>query len=270
MKKIFKGKAIYNPAGKAGEYSYWACNFYVGCSNGCSYCYCKQGILKGTMGMDKPSLKSCFKNEDHAFDVFKKEVLNNLDNLQKHGLFFSFTTDPMLPETKDLTIKAAEYCFSLSIPVKILTKCVDWFWDIAAKWVDFRHLVAIGITITGMDELESNAVSSEKRIWALTRISDYGFFGYKTFLSIEPVIDLEKALNVIRNTLGYVDLYKIGLLSSSNIIDISDFYNKANFLIALVDSKVYWKESIAKLISVDHTEPQIVNRDYNMFNYNLS
>ena len=24
--KNFKGKAIYNPSGKAGEYSYWACN----------------------------------------------------------------------------------------------------------------------------------------------------------------------------------------------------------------------------------------------------
>ncbi|KAA6320448.1 hypothetical protein EZS27_029784 [termite gut metagenome] len=37
--KPFNGKAIYNPSGKAGEYSYWACNFYNGCSNGCTYCY---------------------------------------------------------------------------------------------------------------------------------------------------------------------------------------------------------------------------------------
>ena len=33
----FNGKAIYNPSGKAGEYSTWACNFYVGCSNMCEY-----------------------------------------------------------------------------------------------------------------------------------------------------------------------------------------------------------------------------------------
>ncbi len=61
--KNFKGKAIYNPSGKAGEYSYWACNFYVGCSNGCEYCYCKKGILSGVMGQDKPQLKKCFKDE---------------------------------------------------------------------------------------------------------------------------------------------------------------------------------------------------------------
>lgn len=32
-------KIIYKPAGKAQEYSLWAANFYLGCSNNCSYCY---------------------------------------------------------------------------------------------------------------------------------------------------------------------------------------------------------------------------------------
>jgi len=50
MEKQFKGKAIYNPSGKAGEYSYWACNFYKGCSNGCTYCYLKKGVLALAFG----------------------------------------------------------------------------------------------------------------------------------------------------------------------------------------------------------------------------
>lgn len=33
--KRFNGKAIYNPSGKAGEYSQWACNYFTGCSNEC-------------------------------------------------------------------------------------------------------------------------------------------------------------------------------------------------------------------------------------------
>ena len=37
---------IYKPAGKAQEYSLWAANFYLGCSNNCSYCYNNQGIIK--------------------------------------------------------------------------------------------------------------------------------------------------------------------------------------------------------------------------------
>jgi hypothetical protein len=35
----FNGKAIYQPSGKAAEYAGYACNFYVGCSCGCTYCY---------------------------------------------------------------------------------------------------------------------------------------------------------------------------------------------------------------------------------------
>jgi len=122
----FKGKAIYSPSGKAGEYSYWACNFYVGCSNGCSYCYCKKGILKDTMGQDKPVLKKCFKDEKHALEIFEKELKANLTELQKHGLFFSFTTDPMLKNTKHLTVKAIDICMIYCVPVKILTKIADW------------------------------------------------------------------------------------------------------------------------------------------------
>ena len=125
--KNFNGKAIYNPSGKAGEYSYWACNFYTGCSNGCDYCYCKKGILAKSMGGDVPVLKKCFKDEKHALEVFEKELMKNLSELQEHGLFFSFTTDPMLPETVDLTIRAIGACQRNMIPVKVLTKCTRYF-----------------------------------------------------------------------------------------------------------------------------------------------
>lgn len=40
----YKGKATYNPSDKAGEYAKWACNFYVGCANGYTYCYLKKGV----------------------------------------------------------------------------------------------------------------------------------------------------------------------------------------------------------------------------------
>ena len=48
-------------------------------------------------------MKKCFKNEEHALTIFCKEAYQNKEALQKHGLFFSFTTDPMLPETIELT-----------------------------------------------------------------------------------------------------------------------------------------------------------------------
>lgn len=117
----FNGKAIYNPSGKAGEYSDWACNFYTGCSNNCDYCYCKKGVMSHVWS-DTPKLKKCFRDDEEAISIFEKELLANLGELQEHGLFFSFTTDPMLPQTIDLTVRAIKICVHHSVNVKILTK----------------------------------------------------------------------------------------------------------------------------------------------------
>lgn len=57
-------------------------------------------------GGNTPKLKSCFKDENHAIEVFEKELRANLPELKKSGLFFSFTTDPMLFECWDLTWEA--------------------------------------------------------------------------------------------------------------------------------------------------------------------
>ncbi len=78
---MFKGKAIYNPSGKAGEYSYWACNFYVGCSNGCAYCYLKKGRGAKILGGDCPTLKKCFKDESDAIQVFDNSCVHRLDRI---------------------------------------------------------------------------------------------------------------------------------------------------------------------------------------------
>ncbi len=124
--KHFNGKAIYNPSGKAGEYIRWACNFYRGCSNNCSYCYLKKGVMAHNLGGTTVQLKSCFKNPEHAIEVFRSELMKNLPDLQQHGLFFSFTTDPMLEETIDLTVQAVSICQNHKVPVKILTKTAWW------------------------------------------------------------------------------------------------------------------------------------------------
>ena len=37
------------------------------------------------------------------WNIFDKEFSKNLDSLKEHGLFLSFSTDPMLKETEHLT-----------------------------------------------------------------------------------------------------------------------------------------------------------------------
>ena len=149
MKRI-NGKAIYSPKGKAGEYAEYACNFYVGCSNGCEYCYCKKGILAATMGGNSPTLKKCFKDEYRALEVFEKELKTNISELQNHGIFFSFTTDPMLDATQNLTMEAVMFCVRNNVPVKILTKVAfDTYWFRAHfEPLYDKSKIAVGFTLT--------------------------------------------------------------------------------------------------------------------------
>lgn len=281
--KNFNGKAIYNPSGKAGEYSYWACNFYVGCSNGCEYCYCKKGILKPVMGMDKPQLKKCFKDDIHAFEVFLTEMNRNTEDLKKHGIFFSFTTDPMLPETLDLTLDAASNAVLSNIPVKILTKCTAWVDEFLKNFdrheINLQHIVcpenpfeskkhlyAFGFTLTGHDELEPGASTNAERIEAMQKLHNAGF---RTWASIEPVIDCEASYEMILKSYNFCKLFKIGLLSGkqTNTKDIYPFVVTIKDLAYHNGFKVYFKDSLLKAAGIAREElpSNCVSRDFNIF-----
>jgi DNA repair photolyase len=270
--KSFNGKAIYQPKNKAAEYSAWACNFYVGCSNGCTYCYCKKGILAGAMGQDKPQLKKCFKDEDHAMRMFVKELRENIDELRKHGLFFSFSTDPMLPETIKLTQRALNFChipFEEPIPVKILTKCAWWVDGFLNDYkrifgMDYPDKIAFGFTLTGHDELEPNASTNAERIEAMKKLHDAGF---KTWASIEPIIDFYSAATMIGFSKHWCDLFKIGLMSGGKYFkpELRGFIESTN---EKVNVPIYWKDSLLKAagISRESLPATCVTRDFNIFN----
>lgn len=274
--KNYKGKAIYNPSGKAGEYSYWACNFVVGCSNGCTYCYLKKGRGASILGGDKPELKKCFKNENDALEIFKKEVLANKEPLQEHGLFFSFTTDPLFEEFENLTWSAIMFCNENNIPVKILTKLAGWVEDYI-YWLDssnsdnadreWRKLIAIGFTLTGHDELEPNASTNVERINAMAKLHNAGF---KTFASIEPIVDLDSSWQMIVESFTYCDLFKIGIMSGMeyNKKQLINFITGTNELLSdLLKTPIYWKDSLLKQAGIlrEQLPENCVNRDYNLF-----
>jgi len=272
--------AIYQPKGKAGEYAAWACNFHVGCSNGCTYCYLKKGIGSKTLGGNKPTLKKCFKNETHALEVFQKELKANLPELQKHGLFFSFTTDPLLPETIELTIKACNICAINNVSVKILTKMADFAEPEIRQshtYICFPYLIkeeykkniAFGFTLTGCDNLEPHASTNQERIEAMRKLHNAGF---KIFASIEPIIDLKASLNVIDKSISFCDLYKIGLMSGQKTNKL--FKNSLiQFITAVCNRsyiwyyKIYFKDSLLKAAGINRFQLPVncVDRDYNLF-----
>jgi len=267
------GKAIYNPVGKAGEYARWACNFYVGCSNDCDYCYCKKGALGSVAGGKEPRLKACFKDTDHAFDVFRKEMYKNAGRIRKEGgLFFSFTSDPLLPQTEKLTAMCVVYATSLGIPCQVLTKCTAWADNVPVLYNTFlsmKELVSVGFTLTGMDGMETGLTvgSNAQRVALMRRLHDDGV---KTFASVEPVIGIPEALGAIRDAIDGCDLLKIGLLSGKRDYDMGEMERFIDEVCQLcVDHAVpvYWKKSVTELIGRNVSCAQCVGADYVMAQY---
>jgi DNA repair photolyase len=278
--KTINGKAIRSPQGRAGEYAVYACDFFCGCSCGCTYCFNKTGRFKNTLGGDKPTLKKCFKNEEHALEVFEKELKANLPELQKHGLFFSFLTDPLLPEIIWMTKEAIRIATDNIVPVWILTKNVsfdrlyednDDSWMLV--WDDIycaKSRIAFGFTLTGHDELEPNASTNAERIEAMRQLHGAGF---KTWASIEPVIDIESSLEMIRLTRDFCCSYKIGIEKGKKYdeVDLLAFINDVCVLLCSKNGNkpvLYFKDSLLKAAGVrrENLPVNCVTRDYNIFN----
>jgi len=262
--KSFKGKAIYNPSGKAGEYSYWACNFYKGCSGMCTYCFNKKGILKAVLGGDKPELKSCFADVNDAEATFLKEFRANIEELKAHGLFFSFTSD-FFPGTSELLIFAIETCLLNFVPVKILTKQTDWITNDFIERLDNLHReIAFGFTLTGHDEMEQGCASNQSRI---RKMSFLNILGFLTWASIEPIIDYKSSLQMIKQTRNCCDLYKIGLKSGEHYdsSEIQEFMADVHSLIPF--KPIYWKDSLINQAKIKRKDLRgnCVDRDYNIF-----
>ena len=211
--KPINGKAIYTTKGAAREYGRIGCNFYVGCPHNCHYCYLKRGHASKYLGKTEVTLKKCFKDEDHAFDVFCQEVQDNADLLRKTGVFFSFTTDPMIAETRRLTLNAVALLCNHGIKSSILTKDAYFIGNLDArnklKCLD-KSLVQFGFTLTARDDMEPNASTNHERIVTMRWLH---YMGFKTFASIEPVIDWIHAGMAVTFSLDCCDHYKIGLRS---------------------------------------------------------
>ena len=278
------GKAIYMPKGKAAEYAKYACNFYVGCSNDCAYCYCKRGVLGHSMGKPQATLKKCFKNFVHALETFNHELVSNLDELKRSGLFFTFSSDPFIEECKTLTIEAVSLAAAWHVPTKILTKRADFIKDIPEIWYgELQKYIAFGFTLTGHDELEPGASTNAERIDAMRELHKQGF---KTFASIEPIISLRESETMILLTLDCCNLYKIGLMSGKRNYtreQVATFCAYVNSLLAKRNAvvrlhtdppynkpRVYWKDSVLEYLGESREQfcdcLFMVGANYNMFN----
>lgn len=203
-------KIIYEPKGKAAEYSQLAANLYRGCSHGCVYCYA-------------PAVTRRTKEEFHNEPVVRKNVMKQFekDCIELAGderpVLLSFTTDcyQQLDETERLTRRAIQLLHANDLKVNILTKggkrSERDFDLLAAK----PELSSYGATLTfGMDagsrQYEPDAAPTSERIAALKKAHDIGIH---TWVSLEPVWTPANTRALIQRTHEFVDLFKVGKIN---------------------------------------------------------
>lgn len=198
---------IYEPRGKAREYSELAVNLFTGCSHACRYCYCP-AILRRTL-------------DNWALDPQpRKNILKELerDARQMRGdtreILLSFMSDPYhSDEAARLTREALLLLEQYALRVQVLTKGghrSTHDFDILARnrWKYGATIIFVSERLR--EQWESGAPPIAERIEAVREAHAKGIF---TWVSVEPVVDPHEAIRVIELLRDEVNFWKIGKLN---------------------------------------------------------
>ena len=222
---------IYVPRGKAKEYGDYAINIYTGCPHRCFYCFAPNVLRR-----DREEFHSIVQPRDGILEATRKQL--EREEISGKLIHLCFTCDPY-PFGHDslMTRNIIELLKEHGNHVQILTK------GYGAR--DFDLLDGddwYGITIDcGDDEAERHAAIREFGLEQAHRS------GVKTWISFEPVLDADRALEYIKHLNGVADRIKIGKLNyyPSNI-GWADFGKKAEALCQSLGIDYYIKESLRK------------------------
>lgn len=216
---------IYQPQGRAREYSDYALNIFEGkCPHECGYCFAEH----------LPA--ACRKDRDPAYrpkaDILAR-VERDCERIERAGgwpeengpVLLCFTGDPYPFGRFDLQAVTDEVIVRLGVvgvPVTVLSKNGVAVKDRVAgrgPILFTPEQVTVATSIVFADLPDSAAVDWEVNAphvyyrWQALEVAHR--YGFRTWVSVEPVIDPDEALEVIRHglELGCVGHYRIGPLN---------------------------------------------------------
>jgi len=201
---------IYKPSGKAAEYARLALNLYTGCDNGCTYCYAPSvlHVTREEFVKVKPR-KGIIEAIEHQLNSLAKS--GNLMP-QNERVLLCFTCDPYPNIDTKVTTEALITLVGNGIPFQVLTKSGSRaLVDMPIYGPD--DAFASTLTFASAQDSwkwEPNAALPADRMLTLKKFHEAGIY---TWVSLEPVIDPEQTLELIKRTHGFVDLYKVGTLN---------------------------------------------------------
>lgn len=197
---------IYPPKGQAGEYAPLATNPYRGCGHKCAYCYVPAAIHMARPDFDAGATDKPAWVERIVQDIARYKRAQETD----HQVMLSFSTDPYHPGDTGLTRATLQLLRDGGFGFCTLTKGGTR----ALRDIDLfrpgRDAFACTLTTLNDDfsrKWERNAPLPADRIDALRIFHEWGIF---TWVSLEPTLDVEASMAIVRATSEFVDLYKIG------------------------------------------------------------
>ncbi|MDF0594298.1 radical SAM protein [Methanotrichaceae archaeon M04Ac] len=244
-----KLRAIYRPKGAAAEYAKYALNLYRGCGHGCVYCYNKD-LFNGNPSdrVNKSSL-----------DAIGAD-LQDMDAAGEKGpVHLSFVGDPCdLTRGEDDTRAVLELFHKSKVNFQVLTKGGTK----AARDFDlYRPGDLFACTLTFIDPEKSKtwepgAALPDDRLRALEEAHKRGI---ETWASLEPVIEPEETLELIRRSHKFVDHFKVGRWNHDKRADEIDWHKFTAEAVALLDSlgcDYYIKDGLRRYLPAERSAPK--------------
>jgi hypothetical protein len=244
---------IYAPRGQAGEYSPLAANPYRGCGHGCAYCYVPDVLRMTRKEFDEGAVP----RPDFIHKLRKDAAKYEAAKLTGQ-VMLSFTTDPYHTGDTALTRMTLNVLKDHGLGICTLTKGGTR----ALRDLDlFRpKRDAFASTLTSLDEKfskkwERNAALPADRIAALRKFHEAGIF---TWVSLEPTLDIDASLAIVKATHPFVDLYKVGrvnYLPMTKTTDWQDYTLRMIDLLNHVAVRHYIKKDLQKFLPPGYSNP---------------
>lgn len=237
-------KIIYEPRGKAREYSAIAANLFTGCGHGCLYCYAPDCLFMTREKFSEPRVRK------NVLSLLESDCKMMPENCEK--ILLCFTCDPYQPcESETMVTRSAlKILKENNIAFQILTKGgarAERDFDLYEKCDAF----ATTLTFTDAERsryYEPGAAEPAERIRAIEKAKAAGI---ETWVSFEPVLDDREVFRLIDMTKDFVDLYKIGKISRFEPdvkIDWSIFAERIIEKMTEINKPFYIKDDLKKYL----------------------
>lgn len=257
--KVPGADVIYRPAGEAGEYAPLATNPYKGCGHACKYCYVPLATHIDRALFNAGAVPRADFLDRLRVDVARHRAAGICDGHPADQIFITFSSDPFHPGPLVQTTRTIFALLRGGMAFCTLSKGGMRALEFAEFYRPERD--AFAVTLTSLDERfslkwEPGAALPAERVEVLSEFHHRGIF---TWVSLEPTLDVEASLQIIRETAEFVDLYKIGkanyLKEITRTTDWQDYTTRVLELCGRLGKRHYIKRSLQPYLPAGYHNP---------------